>query len=164
SSRIPIASGVSAEFENETREVWLGDARRRVLVMPLSASEWRVGPTTTKLEASEDDHLVWTAAGTGALYLPLWFDLQQRRFRRKRTWRQLTVGDERRLCEAHEAVGFRVQVGSEQWMIYRSLGARRCRTVLGKHLIADFFAARFDTGEGDYDELVTVDDSESSDE
>ncbi|TWU22937.1 hypothetical protein Pla52o_24700 [Novipirellula galeiformis] len=164
STRIPVAAGISAELENETRELFLSDGQPRALVMPLSASEWRIGPTTTKLSASEDDHLVWTAQGNGALYMPLWFDLQQRRFRRKRTWRQLTVGDERRLCDRHEAVGFRVQVGSEQWMIYRSLGQRRCRTVLGKHLIADFFAARFDTGEGDYDELVTVDDSEANDD
>ncbi len=164
STRIPVASGVSPELEKETREVYLCAGQRSAVVMPMSASEWRIGPTTTKLSASEDDHLVWTAEGTGALYVPLWFDLQQRRFKRKRTWRQLTVGDERRICEHHEAAGFRVQVGSEQWMIYRSLGGRRCRTVLGKHLIADFFAAKFDPGEGIYDELVTVDDAEHMDD
>ena len=49
-------------------------------------------------------------------------------------------------------------------MVYRSLGGRRCRTVLGKHLIADFFAAKFDQGEGIYDELVTVDDAEHIDD
>ncbi|WP_442511365.1 hypothetical protein SH528x_003040 [Novipirellula sp. SH528] len=164
STRIPVASGVSPELEKETREIYLCDGQRSAVVMPLSASEWRIGPTTTKLSASEDEHLVWTAEGTGALYVPLWFDLQQRRFNRKRTWRQLTIADERRTCEHHEAAGFRVQVGSEQWMVYRSLGGRRCRTVLGKHLIADFFAAKFDQGEGIYDELVTVDDAEHIDD
>ncbi|GAA5504851.1 hypothetical protein [Novipirellula caenicola] len=164
SSRIPIASGVSPELEKETREVYLCAGQRAAIVMPLSASEWRIGPTTTKLSASEDDHLVWTAEGNGAMYVPLWFDLQRRRFKRKRTWRQLTVADERRPCRPHETAGFRVQVGSEQWLIYRSLGDRRCRTVLGKHLIADFFAAKFDPGEGVYDELVTVDDADETDD
>ncbi|EMI19761.1 hypothetical protein RMSM_03320 [Rhodopirellula maiorica SM1] len=164
STRIPFASGVSPELEKETREVYLCAGQHAAVVIPLSASEWRIGPTTTKLSASEDEHLVWSAEGTGAMYVPLWFDLQRRRFKRKRTWRQLTVADERRICEQHEAAGFRVQVGSEQWLVYRSLGDRRCRTVLGKHLIADFFAAKFDQGEGIYDELVTVDDAEDGDE
>ena len=89
---------------------------------------------------------------------------EQRRFDRKRTWRKLTVADDLRIVSDAEAVGFRVQVGSEQWMMYRSLANQINRSVLGKHLVADFFAARFYASDGSFEELVTVDDNEPDDE
>jgi hypothetical protein len=36
--------------------------------------------------------------------------------------------------------------------------------VLGKHLVADFFAARFDPSDGSLEELVTVDENELIDD
>ena len=162
-SRIPLSGSVGFDPEAETREGFLGDSKRRALLMPLAASEWRVGPTMATLSGSADQHLVYEIQGSGRLYAPLWIDAQTRRFRRKRTWRQLTVADELRIVQPHEAAAYRVQSGSEQWFIYRSLGQRRCRTVLGKHLIADFYAGRFDTGDGSMEELVTVDDNQSDD-
>lgn len=163
-SRLPMASGIQADPEPETREIFLSDGKRRAMVIPLSASEWRVGETSATLKQTDDQHLLLSAQGKGRLYTPLWFDFGQRRFKRKRTWRQLTVADNLSLCRKDEAVGFRVQVGSEQWMIYRSLGEARCRSVLGKHLIADFFASRFDASDGNHDALVTVDDHETIDD
>ncbi|MGB7323873.1 MAG: hypothetical protein WBD31_03310 [Rubripirellula sp.] len=159
-SRIPMAENIEADPEPETREVFLNDGRRSAMVLPISACEWRVGPTAATLKTSEDGHLVFASEGKGRLYSPLWIDCSQRRFKRKRTWRQLTVVDNLRLCRNDEAVGYRIQVGSEQWMIYRTLGEPKTRSVLGKHLIADFFASRFDPTYGDHDAIVTVDDSE----
>lgn len=159
SSRLPIASGIETDPEPETREVFLSNGRRRTMVIPLSAGEWRVGATHATLKETEDDrHLLFASEGNRSHYAPLWLDFCSRRFKRLRTWRRLTVGDELRLCRPNEAVGFRIQAGSEQWMIYRSLGQRRCRSLLGKHLVADFYASRFDMGEGYHDALVTVDD------
>lgn len=163
-ARLPLADGTTTEPEAETREVYLGDSKRRGLAFPLSASEWRVGSTQAKLETSDDRHLVLSAQGRGRLYAPLWLDFQSRRFKRKRTWRQLTVADELRIVGPDEAAGFRIQIGSEQWLVYRSLGLPRCRTVLGKHLIADFFCGRFDPGDGSLEELMTVDGGEDDDE
>ena len=164
SVRLPVAPSIEIEPEAETREMFFGDGRRRGLVMPISASEWLVGPTTATLKATEDQHLLFATHGHGRLYAPLWFDFQQRRFKRPRTWRQLTVADQLRIVQRDEAVAYRVQVGSEQWMVYRSLAEHRCRSVLGKHLIADFYSSRFDPSDGSHDALVTVDDSESEDE
>lgn len=161
--RLPIAAGISVEEEAETREIFLGDTKRRAMVLPLSACEWRVGPTAATIRA-DSGALVLDSSAKHSVYAPLWFDFQPRRFKRPRTWRQLTVADELRVVGLDEAAGFRIQTGSEQWLVYRSLGNRRCRTVLGKHLIADFFSARFDPGDGSFDELVTVDDSESFDD
>lgn len=131
--------------------------------MPISASEWRVGPTDAMLKETQDGHLLLSTQGSGRLYAPLWLDFQQRRFKRKRTWRQLTIADQLRIVRRDEAVGYRVQVGSEQWTLYRSLAGHCCRSILGKHLITDFFASRFDPGDGSHDELLSVDDDESSD-
>ncbi|MGC6442596.1 MAG: hypothetical protein ACON4H_08020 [Rubripirellula sp.] len=157
--RIPVAGGTEVAFDDEVREVIFSTGSRKVMCLPLGAPEWRVGPTQVDVTVSADQHLVVTASGKERLYTPLWFDFSQRRFARKRTWRQLTVADQLKILDRSEAVGYRIQMGSEQWMIYRSLfGGQNTRTVLGKHLIADFYCARFDSGDGSYDELITVDD------
>jgi hypothetical protein len=164
SSRLPLLSSIAVENEQETREIYLGDGRRRGLVIPLSANEWQIARTTATFKETDDHHLLLTAEGHGSLYAPLWFDFQQRRFKRKRTWRQLTVADNLKIVGSDEAVGYRLQLGSEQWFVYRSLADQRCRSVLGTHLIADFFCSRFDPGDGSHEELLTVDDSDSDDD
>ena len=158
-TRFPINERVRFKEEKETREVFLRDDRMRVMAIPLAANEWRVGPTNSTLRRSQDNHLILTATGENRLYAPIWLDFSRSRFRQKRTWRQLTVADDLRICKPDEAVGYRIQVGSQQWMLYRSLGDRRARTVMGKHFIVDFYCARFDTGDGSMEDLVTVDDS-----
>ena len=163
-SNLPLAPGISWGPEAETREGFLGDRKRRALVLPLAAGEWMRGPTDSTLSETADRHLQLFARGRHALYAPLWFDLQKRRFSRPRTWRQLTVGEQLRLVSRQEAIAYRVQTGSEQWMVYRSLGQRRCRTALGKHLIAEFFGSRFYPGDGSHEELVTVDDNHLTDD
>ncbi len=156
-NQIPLAGQMELEPEVETREAMLNDGRRRALVMPLSAAEWRVGPSKADLSVTADRHLLLSAAGQDRLFVPLWFDCSRPRFDRNRTWRQLTVAENLRIVSDAEAVGFRVQVGSEQWMIYRTLDKQINRSVLGKHLVAEFFAARFYAGDGSLEELVTVD-------
>lgn len=160
SSRMPIPASMTATGEEETREVVFADKRTQAMMIPLSANEWRVGQTSATLRVTGDDHVLLTANGKGALYAPLWMDTQRRRFKRKRTWRQLTVADELRIAAKNEAVGYRVQAGSEQWLLYRSLGQSRCRTVMGKHLVADFYAARFHMSDGSFEEIITVDEDD----
>ncbi len=157
SSRLPLASHVETAGEDETREIYLVDKRPRVLVIPLAAGEWKVGPSHATLRVSEDHHLVLAATGKHRLYCPLWLDFSPRRFKRKRTWRSLTVGENLRLVRPDEAVAYRVQMGSEQWVMYRSLSGSACRTFLGKHMMADFFCARFDPSDGNQEDLITVD-------
>jgi len=164
SSRLPLFDSIGIEPEAETREVFLSDGQRRALVIPLSASEWQIGPTDATLKETADRHLLLSTTGRGRLYAPLWLDLQQRRFKRKRTWRVLTVVDQLHSVQRDTAVGYRVQVGSEQWMVYRTLAEHRCRSVLGKHLIAGFYSSRFDPSDGSHDALITVDDSDSPDD
>ncbi|MEM9365317.1 MAG: hypothetical protein AAGD07_04915 [Planctomycetota bacterium] len=190
-SRLPIAAPMSVVAEEETREVFLSDGKRRAMVVPLAAGEWRVGRSQSQLRTVENpdhlprangspaksglassqaipfptatSHLVLETTGHGNVYSPLWFDFQTRRFRRKRTWRALTVGEDLRTIPRETASAFRLQIGSEHWTLYRSFDGNRPRTFLGKNLIADFFAARFHPGDGGMEELVTVDtDSEDA--
>ncbi|MDF1841837.1 MAG: hypothetical protein P1U77_10395 [Rubripirellula sp.] len=162
SSRLPMTRHFSAVEEPETREMHLADKRSRVLALPLAANEWKIGPSDATLRCSDDHHLVSSCTGVERLYCPLWLDFTPRRFRRKRTWRSLTVADQLRIVPTNEAVAYRIQQGSEQWVVYRSLDGAACRTFLGKHILADFFCSRFHPGEGDQEELITVDDHPES--
>ncbi len=162
--RIPLAADMQASTETETNEIWLVDAKgaKRGLAIPLQSSEWRVGPTRAKCEVTADHHLRLEmstqpgAANGGGLFVPLWLDFQQRRFARPRTWRNLTVAEELRIVQPDESVAFRIQQGSEQWIVYRMLNGDSPRTFLGKHLLADLYCARFHPSDGSMEDLVTV--------
>jgi hypothetical protein len=160
----PLAGSMVWAPEQDTREGFLADGKNRALVVPLAAGEWTAGQTDSSICQTSDRHLQLFARGRKALYAPLWLDFQKRRFLRPRTWRQLTVGDQLKLVPRHDAAAYRIQAGSEQWMIYRSMGERRSRTMLGKHLIAEFYGSRFYPGDGSHEELVTVDDKCSADD
>ena len=153
--RIPIGEGLIAQPEPETREIFLADDRRQALIVPLSGSEWRNTATPSTLDVN-GEHLVWKNQGRGRLYAPMWCDMLRRRFKRPRTWRTLTVADQLEICPSDVSTAYRIQSGSSQWVFYRSLAGNRLRTFLGKHIMADFIAARFDTGDGVFEELVTV--------
>ena len=56
-----------------------------------------------------------------------------------RTWRRLTVAESLEVVQQDVAVAFRVRVGSDQWVIYRSLGERGNRTFFGENLLDEFF-------------------------
>ena len=56
--------------------------------------------------------------------------------------RQLTVADTRQNLPRHQAAGFRVQAGLEQWLLYRALDEPRNRTVLGCNLSCEFLLGR----------------------
>ncbi|WP_044303685.1 hypothetical protein [Rhodopirellula sallentina] len=157
-SRLPLAAGVEVVEDEEVRElVLLNRSKRRAMVMPLAANEWRVGQTDCQTAVSDDRHLVVTTTGQGAVYSPVWIDMETGRLRRKRTWRQLTIAEDLTIIPRGIAAAFRVQMGSEHWVVYRSLAPGGPRSLMGKHLIADFFAARFHPGDGGMEELVTVD-------
>ena len=72
------------------------------------------------------------------------------------TWRNLTVGEDLRIVGADEALAFRVQIGKQQWVIYRSLAQPVRRTALGMHTLSEFLAGRFDTDDGNFDPLLVV--------
>jgi hypothetical protein len=94
-------------------------------------------------------------SGVGRLFAPLFFDLSRKRNSRPLTWRQLAVGQMRQNVSDNQAVGFRVQIGQEQWLLYRSLTEAANRTVLGQNLMGELHVSRF-LKTGEVEELIEV--------
>lgn len=142
---LPLAEGVSVECGDQTRETALVKrGRRRATVLPLGLSEWKGDRSRGELHTGTGVvELRQSAAGAANLFAPWFIDLEPRRFSRPITWRQLTVAEERQIQPDDAAVGYRVQVGTRQWLFYRSLIACGNRTLLGHNLISEFLAARF---------------------
>lgn len=155
-SRFPLGQSMTGQIDPETRDVTLRDKRDRALVLPLAAPEWRLARSPVDLDVSPDQHLVLRSSGLRQLYAPMWIDLTPDRFKRNRTWRVLTVGENLQTVDPDRAVAYRVQMGRAQWILYRSLGDSVPRTFFGKHMIADFYCARFDSKDQSYEDLITV--------
>lgn len=99
--------------------------------------------------------VVQSVSKSRSLFAPLFFDLRSRRFEKRRTWRRLTVGEERAIAGPDVAVGYRAQVGKSQWLVFRSLQEGRSRTVLGHHLFSEFLVGRF-SSEGTVESLIEI--------
>ncbi len=159
--RLPLAPGAEWERAADSREGWLRvHGERRALVLPLALPEWRAESSPGELE-SRDGQLVLRQSTTGsALFCPLFLDYSKKRRDQEFTWRRLTVAEDLNRVAPDVAVGYRVRVGADQWLAYRSLGRRYPRTVLGQHLLQEFVVGRFPKS-GDLDLLLQV---EASDE
>lgn len=153
---IPLRPGIAWEDSAEHTEGFLVGRKRRAQVLPLGLAEWRCDPRPLgALEKTEQGLELQMAARGRALFAPLWLDLSPRRMGRPLTWRHLTVAESLQIQPRDVAVGYRVQVSKEQWLVYRSLGPRANRTVLGHNLSTEMLVARFDE-EGDVDPLLEI--------
>jgi hypothetical protein len=144
----PLTANVHYTAAREANEGFLTSPaghRRHALVLPLAMPEWRGIGTRGDGLALDGGRLELrqSAIASRALFAPLFIDLAPRRIARPATWRRLTVAEDRRIVPAELAVGYRVQVGTQQWLFYRSLGPQSSRTLLGHHLVTEFLSARF---------------------
>ena len=143
-ARLPLAEGASFRAEKDTREGTITvDGRPRARVLPLALSEWRSGPSCGTLDTASGSLQLTQEADAQSMFAPLFIDFDPRRLAREATWRQLTVGEDRQVVARDVAVGYRVQIGKAQWLIYRSLAEPGVRTVLGKNLMHEFLLGRF---------------------
>ena len=126
----------------QTREITLSHSRRPIArVLPVSLPEWR---RQSGGELHSAGGLTLTQPVSGRFgHAALFIDLDPRRIKRQLTWRRLTVGESLQIIPSEVAVGYRIQIGKEQWLIYRSLGPRGNRTVLGQNFSTEFVVARF---------------------
>ncbi|MCL4202830.1 MAG: hypothetical protein KJ000_10055 [Pirellulaceae bacterium] len=155
-AELPLAEGVRFEPMQDTREGQLTGRRCLATVLPLGLPEWRTARADGSLEMADGKLQIRQTATSQRLYIPLFIDLDRKRFRRPLTWRQLTVAERLQIQPPSRVVAYRVQVGDEQWLFYRSLAPAANRTVLGENLANEFLAARFDR-DGDTDDLVRID-------
>lgn len=140
-SHVPIVA--EAHREEETREIRLRFApRREWRLLPLALPEWRAASAAGSFDEDGDVVRCRGVGQGGRFSFPVWIDLDPRRADRPLTWRQLTIADQRTNLQRHEAVGFRVQVGLEQWLVYRALDTPRNRTLLGCNVACEFLVGR----------------------
>jgi len=142
---LTLGASLDAVPEDETTEVVLSDTDVRAVALPLAVPEWR-GGGRGRLDAVDGGLVLTQEARGGRLYAPLWFDCVPGRIGRPRTWRQLTVAETRQQVPESTAVGFRVQSGIEQWLLYRSLDTPRNRTLLGCNVSCEFLLGRVKAG------------------
>lgn len=152
---LPLVRSARFEPAEESHEGWLATDCRRSAVLPLGLPEWRSGPRVGSLAASVGAIELRQSAYGNCHFAPLFIDLKRKRLGKPLTWRRLTVAEQRRIQPADRAVGYRVQIGRKQWLIYRSLAPATNRTVLGKNLCTEFLVARFDKN-GDCDTLLEI--------
>ena len=152
---LPIGPNTTFDPASESREGYLVGRKARALVFPLRLPEWRDEPCAGALEFVDRGLELRVAGHQQRLYAPLFIDLDPRRLFRPATWRSLTVGETRQVVAADVAVSYRVQIRDEQWLIYRSLGERGNRTMLGQNLSSEFLVAQFDS-QGDIAPLLEI--------
>ena len=149
-SSLPLVDGIQFQPANETYEGRLVGRRRLATVLPLALPEWRRTPHDGSLEQTDEGLVLSQEVDGFRLFAPLFFDLNPSRSRKPLTWRQLTIAEQLEIVSADDAAGYRIQIGNEQWLFYRSLGPTGNRTLLGQNYSGEFIAARFpDTGEAE---------------
>jgi hypothetical protein len=142
-SVVPLAATLEGEHAEETREILVYDTKPRLMALPLALPEWKTAGRGGFAVTPDGLALDYQTAGSRC-YSPLWLDLEPARQGRPLTWRQLTVADTRQNLPPQQAVGFRVQEGLEQWLVYRTLDEPRNRTVLGCNISCGFLIGRID--------------------
>jgi len=153
--RLPLSPATRFDGAEESREAFLAARRRWGRVLPLALPEWRRESSSGSLEQTEHGLELFQSSQGRAMFAPLLVDLDPRRFRRPLTWRRLTVAENLVAQPADVAVGYRVQIGRQQWLIYRSLAAKANRTLLGHNLSTEMLVARFQRS-GEVDPLLEI--------
>jgi hypothetical protein len=155
-SQLPLAGGAAWQPAKATRDGWLARSRDfKTSVLSPALPEWRAEFSHAELVAEGGRLELRQAALGGNLYAPLWIDLNPARAKRPLTWRRLTVAENLEVVPRDVAVAYRVQVGAEQWLFYRSLTPRGNRTFLGENYSSDFACCRFlPSGKGE--EIVSI--------
>jgi hypothetical protein len=141
---LPLGENTHFQPAEETREGLLMGDKPAALVLPLALPEWRVSRGSGSLTAGAGRLELCQAAEGKSMFAPLFFDLAPRRMTRRLTWRQLTIAESLQIQPPEVAAGYRVVVGKDQWLIYRSLGERANRTLLGHNLSTEMLIGRFD--------------------
>jgi hypothetical protein len=154
-ARYFVGPGLETMNEVETNEIYLKDSSIRAMVLPLSAPEWRVEKNSRIFGNDSTSWTIRQESNDQYLYAPLFIDLSPKRSKKPRTWRTLTVAERLEVLRGDAAKCYRVQIGKEQWLFYRSLAPKASRTFLGQNMNCEFFAGRFDK-EGETEELLSI--------
>ncbi len=157
--RLDLSLPQDVEFRSadEATEGRLVGRKPLALVCAPSLPEWKSACRESGLQAAITPHALRVTHRVygRAAYFPLFFDLHRRRMSQPVTWRQLTVAEQLEIVGRDVAAGFRVHVGIEQWIFYRSLTPDGNRTLIGQNYASEFVCGRF-LNDGDVEPLVEV--------
>ncbi len=152
---LPLCRAVTWREACETREGALVGRKPRATILPLALPEWLANRNGGELRSTQAGIELRQAATAQSLFAPLFLDLDRDRHAQAAhvaaTYRGRSAGAQ----PADVAVGYRVAIGEEQWLIYRSLARPRSRSVLGYNLQSETLVARFDR-HGEVDPLIEV--------
>ncbi len=152
---LPVGRQISFQPAAESWEGFLKGRERQALVLPLALPEWRSGARVGSLVRTDRGLELCQSTRGRSMFAPLFFDLQPRCMKRRLTWRHLTVAENLEIQPNDVAVGYRVMVGSQQWLIYRSLARPGNRTLLGHNLTSEMLVARFER-DGEVEPLLEI--------
>jgi hypothetical protein len=141
-STLPLGPSVEFEAVADTRELELRSPATRARVLPCALGEWRSSPSGGSLEVVNGSLVSERSMRGTNLLAPLFFDIDPRRSQKPLTWRPLTVAENREILPADVAAGYRVQIGRQQWLVYRATAERSGRTVLGANTWSQFLLMR----------------------
>jgi hypothetical protein len=152
---LPLANDMVYEAAEETHDGLLIGPKPMALVLPLAFPEWRAAPHQGEVKRTAEGLQLCQRTRGMRLFAPLFIDLDPRRIRRELTWRRLTVAEQREIVADDVAVGFRVQIGRRQWLVYRSLAPACSRTVLGQNFSTEFMLGQF-SEDGEAIKLIEI--------
>jgi hypothetical protein len=156
---LPLADGVTLESAAGGREQVLTAGDRKVRVFPLGLPQDPGVGTAAKIGIEQDGDsscLAFSQASeTGMMFTPIVFDWAPNRQDVPAEWRQLTLTRANEI-DPSGAAAFRLQVGKQHLVLYRSLGGtERYRTFLGYQAESETVIGRF-TKSGVIQELLIV--------
>ncbi len=100
--------------------------------------------------------MIWHQSALGkTLYAPLFVDLDPANSVKPRTWRKLTVAETLEIVDDDVARAYRVRVGRQQWVLYKSFQNIASRTFLGQNYKCDLVLGRFEK-DGNMQELLSL--------
>ncbi len=160
-TRFPIAAGLQfrQELKNVEGTLVSSDApdEPHALLLPLGLPEWRRQATQGELVEDQSSIVLTKRVHGQRVYSPLAVVVRKKHRRAAYTWRQLTVAEDLRIVGPEDALAYRLQLGNEHWVFYRSLHSTTRRTAMGLHVGSEFYAGRFNAEDGDFDPLLEVD-------
>ena len=151
----PLAEGVEVVEESSTTEAYLRSGDSYGLVLPIALPEWKSARSEDKLFSQEGRLILNQAIDGQCLSAPLVLDLDPKRSLKPRTWRQLTVAENLEIVRQDVAVAYRVQIGKQQWVLYRALSRQGNRTFLGENVAVEFYIGRIDL-KGNIESLAEI--------
>lgn len=148
---------VAAQKSHEAVLVSREDPKKtEATLLPLSLPEWRRQPSPGLLSSSSGKLTLTHQVQGQRLYSPIVIVPPKPGRSQPFTWRRLTVAEDLQIQPMEIAQAYRVQVGKEQVVLYRSLAPVVRRSALGLHLNSEFYCGRYDPDDVAYESIVEI--------